>query len=116
MSLRGLRSRAGLLALLRAALLVIVFHASGAAHLAADVYELVTTGHHAGTPFDDDDDAPNAPGSPACHHAQPGAASLAFASHTRLAAPSVERTVVAKWHAFEPPTPALRNVYRPPRA
>jgi hypothetical protein len=104
------------LAILRAALLVIVFHVSGFAHLAADIFEIATTGHHAGTPFDHDDDDPSqTPGSPSCHHAQPGGASLASSSSIRLDAPLVLVAAVTDAPERAPPDPSQRTVYRPPR-
>ncbi|MBX3233619.1 MAG: hypothetical protein KIT84_11495 [Labilithrix sp.] len=110
------RWRACLVALVRAALLVIVFHSSGLAHFAADVHELVTTGHHAGTPLDPDDDDPTqAPGSPASHHAQPGGASLASPILVSLAAPGSARLAIAEAPSEAPATPLYRGVYRPPR-
>jgi hypothetical protein len=105
------------LAILRAALLVIVFHVSGLAHLAADVFEIATTGHHAGTPFDKDDDDPSqTPGSPSCHHAQPGSASLASRSLIRLDAPLLLVVPVTEARDRAPPDPLQRTVYRPPRS
>jgi hypothetical protein len=109
--------RAVVVAALRAVLLVIVFHVSGLAHLAADVFEIATTGHHAGTPFDHDDDDPaQAPGSPSCHHAQPGGASLASPSSIRLGASLVLVLAVTDVRDRAPPSPIQRTLYRPPRA
>jgi hypothetical protein len=103
------------LALVRAALLVIVFHTSGLAHFAADVHEIVTTGRHAATALDPDDDAPwQTPGSPSCHHAQPGAASMG--SSVQLPSSPPARRVVRSWlDARMPPSPPPSSVYRPPR-
>src|SRR4051812_39220019 len=112
------RAMVCLLGLLRAALLVILFHASGLAHIAADVHEIVTTGHHAGTPLDhDDDDGPTqAPGSPNCHHAQPGSASLASPAFIRLDIAESSRLGVSGPSEQAPTTPPSPSIFRPPRA
>lgn len=103
--------------LLRAALLVLAFHLSGVFHLAADVFEIATTGHHAGTPFDPDDDDPHqTPGSPACHHAQPGGASLGSVNVVRLEAPLFVILDVTDVDERAPPIPIQQTIYRPPRA
>lgn len=108
-----------LVAFLRAALLVIVFHTSGLAHLAVDVHEIVTTGHHSGTPFDedDDDDGPaQAPGSSTCHHAQPGTATLSSVALARLDIVQSARLEVIEPAERAPRAPPNPGVYRPPRA
>jgi hypothetical protein len=106
-----------LVALARVTLLLLAFHLSGLAHLAVDIHEIVTTGHHAGTPFDEDDDAPPTPGSPSSHHAQAGGAPLASAARLDLSV-DVRVAVVAvpTVRTEAPPMPPRRTLYRPPRA
>lgn len=97
------------------ALVVIVFHLSGLAHLAVDVFEIATTGHHSGTPFDDDDDAPPAPGSPNTHHAQAGAAPLASTLAIDVSTSPLTELLSVTADSDVPPAPPKAGLYRPPR-
>ena len=97
------------------ALVVIVFHISGFAHLAVDVFEIATTGHHSGTPFDDDDDAPPSPGSPSTHHAQAGAAPLASTLAIDVSTSPLAALLSVTPDGEVPLTPPRAGLYRPPR-
>jgi hypothetical protein len=98
------------------ALVVIVFHISGLAHLAVDVFEITTTGHHSGTPFDDDDDAPPTPGSPSTHHAQAGGAPLASTLAIDVSTAPLAALLSVITESDVPTAPPRAGLYRPPRA
>ena len=101
-------------------LLACVLQLSGAAHLAVDVFDLVTLGHH--RDGDDEHENENAhdcpPGCPACHHACHSGAALPPVVLEPIARAAPKEGATTEWSpaGAAPSGPPLAAVYRPPRA
>jgi hypothetical protein len=99
---------------------IVFVQLSGLGHVAGDIVEVLTIGHHHDTSNerDDDSDHPCPPGCPTCHHVHPGGASLppeiapAVAAIPLLDVPAVN-ALASSDAPRGPPRPAI---YRPPRA
>ena len=117
--LRG-KTAALLIVVLRVLSAVAVFQVSGAAHLAGDLVEYVTLGHHVVDEAEDEND-PNhqcPPGCPTCHHVHFSGASLPATVSLPLTWVPMSEGRVAEWVrcADAPADPELPSVFRPPKA
>jgi len=107
------------LVLLRAFAVLASFQLAGLGHLAGDLVEEVTLGHHHDTRDepDDDPDQQCPPGCPNCHHAHHSAAPAPSALPTSSSQALVVTVQPPLLTEGRPPTgPSLPSVYRPPRA
>lgn len=107
-------------AVLRLLSVVVAFQLSEVVHFADDVFELVTTGHHADDVTEDESDPDHdcPPGCPTCHHVHFSGASLPPADDVILVWTAMTEGRARTWDPAEtaPSPPPLGSVYRPPRA
>ena len=103
-------------------LLTCVFQLSGAAHLAVDVFDLVTLGHHRDGDGEHENENENAhdcpPGCPTCHHVCHSGASLPPVLLVPVTRVVPKEGATTEWSpaSAAPSGPPLAAVYRPPRA
>lgn len=109
---------ARLVVVLRVLSAVAVFQVSGAAHLAGDLVEYVTLGHHVVDEGENDPAHHCPPGCPTCHSVHVSGASLPTDVTPPLAWVPMNDGVVAEWlpSADVPAAPSLPSVFRPPKA
>ena len=114
------RRVAVLLVVLRVLATVAAFQVSGAAHLAGDLVEYVTLGHHVVDEGENEND-PNhhcPPGCPNCHHVHFSGASLPASVSLPVTWVPMSEGLVAEWmpSTDAPAGPELPSVFRPPKA
>ena len=107
------------LSLFRLLTVVSVVQLSGVAHIAGDLFELVTLGTHTVDDVEHENDPSHEcpPGCPTCHHVHFSGASLPPTVALAMTwVPTTEGHVV-EWLPAEdaPLVPPLSSVYRPPR-
>jgi len=108
-----------LVAFLRALVMVSVFQLSGAAHLAGDLVEFITLGHHPDIDAEHENDPTHdcPPGCPTCHHVHYSGAALPPTLLVPVAWVPLSEGVTVEWKpsADAPSGPPHASVYRPPR-
>jgi len=109
-----------LLATLRTLMVLAAFQLSGTAHVAGDLVEMVTLGHHTETNAENEDDPDHdcPPGCPSCHHVHYSGASLPPPAVLRVAAfpmSDKDATDLSPTNVV-PQGPDRSSVYRPPRS
>lgn len=116
-----LAARLGVLVtFIRVFVMVSVFQLSGAAHLAGDLVEFVTLGHHPDIDTEHESDPTHdcPPGCPTCHHVHYSGASLPPTVLLPVAWVPLSEGVTTEWTRSDdaPSGPPHASVFRPPRS
>lgn len=112
------RTAALLVVVLQVLSVVAAFQVSGAAHLAGDLVEYVTLGHHVVDEAENDPNHHCPPGCPTCHHVHFSGASLPATVSLPMTWAPMSEGRVAEWMPSPnaPADPELASVFRPPKA